>query len=184
MVDKGFSAGERDGEPMVSYGVVVENTSAWVAYIAAVSVRMVGADGETVEDTVSGNGGPVVRDVRVIMPGTQAVLGNTTFVDRAGTAELEVGVDGVQWWPPDNGTHEFAALTASDVTTSFEDEHAKATVEYTVNSGYGAELETVWAEAVFKNADGAIVGGTHPSGTSPGAHGPGASPGRIDATGP
>lgn len=182
VVDKGFSAGEQDGEPTVSYGVVVENTSAWVAYVAAVSVRMVDADGGTIEDTVSGSGGALVRDVRAIMPGEQAVLGNGTFVDRAGIADLEVGIEGVQWFPVENGVHEFAELTASDVVVTWED--GKATIDYTVNSGYAGELEKVWAEAVFRDAAGKIVGGTHPSGTVEGAHGPGASPGRIDAVGP
>lgn len=184
VVDKGFSAGERDGKPTVSYGVVVENTSEWVAYLAAVSVRMVDAEGETVDDTVSGTGGPVVRDVRAIMPGTQAVLGNATFVDRAGITDLEVAVEGAQWWPPKNEVREFAELTASNVVFTWEEGREKAVIDYTVHSGYSTELEMVWAEAVFKNAEGKIVGGTHPSGTVAGAHGPGTSPGRIDAVGP
>ncbi|MEV0649725.1 hypothetical protein AB0I28_31160 [Phytomonospora sp. NPDC050363] len=189
VVDKGFSAGEKDGKPVVSYGVVVENTSGWVAYLAAVSVRMVDGGGETIEDTVSGTvgdggaDGAVVRDVRAIMPGTQAVLGNSTFVGAEGIADLEVTVDGVQWFPVENDEHEFAELTASDVRTTWGEGRETATLDYTVNSGYSGELEKVWAEAVFRNGEGVIVGGTHPSGTVAGVHGPGASPGQIDVVG-
>jgi hypothetical protein len=187
VVDQGVSAlTDPSGKPLASYGVVVENTGrGLVAVKVALSVRLTGADGRPVHDTVQGTAGSDAtnRIVIQVFPGQRAGIGATTYVDRPGVAGIHVDAGPATWLPSGNGLVEVAALDASGVAVKVPGGRFPAVVTFTVTSGFHEAVDHPAAQAVFRDAAGRIVGGTGPDRTNPAdRYGPGTSHGEIDVT--
>lgn len=145
------------GRTMVDYAVVLSNSSALVAADVTITVALLDADGEPVVDQVNGTS-VVSHRIPVVMPGDSAGLGHYTYVDED-VAELSVSVDTVHWWPVDNSRRPFAELVVSEVSSRWADDGA-GEVEFTVGSGYADRLDRPDAVALFRDADGTLLGGS------------------------
>ncbi|GIG65854.1 hypothetical protein Pen01_21490 [Phytomonospora endophytica] len=181
VVEKGFSEGDHGGQPTVSYGVVVENTGGGTAYLTGISIRLLDAAGKPIGEV--GGGAERTRDIGVILPGHRAGIGYGAFLERAGVASIEVTVLGTQWTPLGDGTTRPAELTAT-WRSSERDDDDDLTVTFTVDSAYPAPIDGVTAEAVLRDAAGAVVGGTGPASSRLTTVAPGESTGSIKETGP
>jgi hypothetical protein len=178
VADSGLSNTEDSaGEAMVSYAVVVENTSEQVAYLTEISIRLVDDSGEPVKDLVNGEQDDVSRAVYVLLPGATAALGATTYVEHAGVADLEIGVGDSQWWPAD-GPKQFAEITVDEVTAE-PDGSDGATVGYTAESGYEQQPDACAVQAVFRDSAGKVVGGSNAGDVASPQCPPRGSPGEI-----
>ena len=161
------------GKPMVSWGLVFENTSPkMVPRRANVEVTLQDAAGGAIGNLPSYGLGNVP-------PGGRAGIGSDAYVDRAGVAKLAVRVTRVQWVRADSAEL-WAGLTAGGVITR-RDGDRKAEITFIVTSKYPGALDHPGAQAVFRDSAGQIVGGTGPLRADPQAkYPPGKSEGRID----
>lgn len=142
VVDAGFLPAERaNGNHVISYGFVVENTSDMVLYDASVSVSFVDGDGknafkvfeEDFPDADEYGWGQLKNiSIPVVMPGEQAGLGDWVTVwtdlfadesgeivhpDRPDYEELSVDVSlrSGKLWPVKNDVHQFVQPEALDI---------------------------------------------------------------------
>lgn len=182
VAEQGFSSLDDrrgDPEPMVSYGVVVENTSDQVAAGVEVTVGLVDPAGQPITDIVEGEATRTFT-IPVLFPHQRFGVGTTSYVERPGVAGLEVGFEsGTEWWPADHELIEFPEVTTSDVTTAHEADDTY-TVSFTIDSPYPfAWMRTTnQVYAVLRNGAGEIVGGAHDF-LSGGVVAAGTSAGRI-----
>ncbi|HIV59310.1 MAG TPA: hypothetical protein H9902_15295 [Candidatus Stackebrandtia faecavium] len=163
VVDSGVSdvAGEA-----VSYGALVENTSDTVAFMSVASVSVLDSDGEIIE---SGEENELYQQgLTAIFPGKPVGFGATVPSKRAAEADsitVEIGVD--EWWSLEDAQAEFPEVTTSHVSVAEDD--GETLVSYAVSVTEG--LPVSYASAVFRDSDGAIVGGeaaTQPQALAPG----------------
>jgi hypothetical protein len=179
VVEQGFTARTSPtGRPLVSYGFVLENTSkTQAARDTVVVVSLADAQGRSITDYIIS---PKRAIGAILGPGQRTGAGWNSRVDNPGTTKISLRVTRTTWTPAGarqrvNG-HDLApaALTADAVRAS------TGLVSFTVHSAYPTTLSTVWADVVYRNATGRIVGGTntrlnghwltssYPPGTSPG----------------
>lgn len=183
VVEYGFSQSveEATGKPVISYGIVFENTSRHhAAQATQVTIRFTDSAGNPTAASLDDR-----RDVFVTLPGQRMGIGETTTVDDAGAARMSVEV-GPSFWYDEPGEFwlgsrvvPLAKVTASDVKTERKDT-GKVILDFTVHSQYEFTLEHPSAHAIFRNSAGVILGGTSPGRTvEPEDYLPGDSPGRI-----
>jgi hypothetical protein len=171
VVEHGFTAaaGTDSGDEIhvVSYGIVVENTSDHVATGTSVRVRMLDEDGRPVGPR-SGIG-DAEHTIPVLLPGQRFGLGEPRWVKRSGTVELVVIVgESAGWWPVDHDLVAFPGITTGDVEV--DPYYGGALyVRFRIDSAYrvrfgGLTSSLLYEPArtpyvLFRNSDGEIVGG-------------------------
>ena len=198
LVDSGFSVYPGPAEPggtaeftseavaagasfdVASWGVVVENTSEWVATDVEVRVELVDADGAAV--ATHRYQWPGAETIVLLRPGQRFAMGHTDTLDwpaertTGPPARLEVEIGPTRWFPPDargvevpvivaNGDStaaELPVVTADEVTTGVEPSEI-AGQDFVVSFRTESDADRTWpmsATAVFRDAGGRIVGGT------------------------
>lgn len=172
VVEKGLSSYvDQRAYERVSYGIVLANTSTThVAYTARVEIHVVGSDGRPAFDEWEREH-YVWRLVGAILPGQTVGIGGVTYASRLDTVQLQVTVHDALWLPPDQGgplwldpvvpAEGIAAskITATGIRTERDPDSADMTLAFTVDSEYRVPVRLA-AEAIFRNSDGVIIGGT------------------------
>jgi hypothetical protein len=168
VAEQGFTAGTTHaGRPIVSYGFVLENTSRkWTARNTVVTVSLTTATGRSVTDYfISPN-----RTVgAIIAPHQRTGAGSNSRVDLTGTARVSIRFRNTVWTPKDlklpvGGELLAPALLTADtvmVTPGPGGPGLPATVAFTAHSGYPIVLRKVWADVIYRDGSGRIVGGTN-----------------------
>jgi hypothetical protein len=147
VVDSGFSTYEGFDGPAGSYGLIVENTSDQP--ITHFTVQVVVYD---TDDTVVGSND---HTVAVVNPGARLGLGAEISDPLPnGIGRLDVRTERAEGDPVPRG-----AFTVADVSTS-SDEFGVYTT-FVVSSSYDVEFELSHAYAVYRDAEGQIVGGAN-----------------------
>lgn len=154
VVDEGFQpfmGGYDQDERTASYGFILENTSDEVATDISISVSAFDASGTALASAS--------HNVYVLRPGETMGLGDEFYGENfaSDVAEVQIqvsepseyGLDDV----PDEGT-----LTAEGVTTT-SDEYGLTTT-FTATSTYGEQIDSPQAYAIYRDAAGAIIGGS------------------------
>jgi hypothetical protein len=155
VVDSGFQnfMGGFDGdERSVTYGFIVENSGEELATDISVSVSAYDAEGNAVA-TAS-------HTIYVLRPGEKMGLGDEFFgdtfaadVDRVDFQVSEPGQGfGAENVPAEGG------LTAEGITTNADD--YSITTTFTAKSTYAEQIDSPSVYAIYRNADGAIIGGS------------------------
>jgi hypothetical protein len=168
VVETGSSIMSDSGEEReVSYGVVLENASStYLAIQTRVMVRLTDADGNQVRDRIEDPPGDPSWEIQTIFPGQRMGFGDDTYIDGNPVEELTVEV-GQSLWMPIDQIRDVAAVTATDITFDRTEPGLGAEITFMVAGGYALENSALssgairWAEshAIFRDADGNIVGG-------------------------
>lgn len=148
VVEYGFTqvpAGEYS-DPQVTYGVVFANSGDAIAVDARVQITFSGADGGVVTTEE--------EYLTAVLPGQQAALGASLY-DTDGVASMSVQVLPGSSEPADDVA---GAFEVSQVATSAE-EYGGLTTTATVASPFTKDLQDLYATAIHRGPDGAIVGG-------------------------
>ncbi len=133
------------GASYVSYGVVVQNPSSDIATRVSLNVAFYNDAGVVVKADNS--------SIDVILPGQTAAYGET--VPAAGATRMEVQALVGSWQTPSGTT---GAFTASGVSTTPRD-YLGLQTNATLSSTFAKDLKEVVAVAIYKDGNGAIVGG-------------------------
>lgn len=147
-VEQGFTVArdELSETEYGTYGVVLENTTDQVATSVEISVGFVDESG-----TVIGTDEQILN---VLGPGQTFGIGNSGIELDGTPVELDVTVGEPMW--ESAGDH--GQVTASGVSTTVDD-YGAPTTNFTAESTYGEQLDSPYAFAIYRNADGEIVGG-------------------------
>jgi hypothetical protein len=168
VAETGFSAtpSEEEAADILSYGVVVENTSdEFVALDSTVSISLLDSDGNPI-DEISGEptDQPARRQsVTRLLPGERIGFGGTVPHHGAEVADLAVDVETATWAPVAADRWWSQSITASDVTT--QDTTGASVLRFAVDAAYTQEMvggELVIGghfTAIFRDSAGAVVGG-------------------------
>lgn len=154
IIEMGFSAGQDvggspEGGSDVSWGAIVENTSDRAAHGVDLRATYHDADGTT-EDRL--------YTVDLLLPGQRLGVGEDLVgpLDLNGpVVDVGVTVDRVESWRPRDAG---AAITADDVWVGYSPD-GELTVAFVARSPNDSAVESISTRAVFRNADGEIVGG-------------------------
>ncbi|MGH3664114.1 MAG: hypothetical protein ACRDTQ_19960 [Micromonosporaceae bacterium] len=176
VVEKGFSTTtDGSGGNMITFGILFENTSKFVAHPAEIRLNMLDASGERIDvekwelDT----------SVPTIMPGQRFGIGGDVYNSgKTKLAKLGVTVEETKWWPLDNYAIEFEDITADNVRVKGSDRDASGAVSFTIHSPYDEPMGGV-AFAIFRDHSGRIVGGTDEGDWVDTKYPPGTSRGKI-----
>jgi len=133
------------GNAYVSYGVIVKNPSDDIATRVSLNVAFYNDAGVVVKAD-----NPTID---VILPGQTAAYGETLEV--AGATRMEVQALVGNW---QTATTTTGAFTASGVSTTTRD-YGGLQTNATLSSTFGKDLKEVVAVAIYRDANGAIVGG-------------------------
>lgn len=154
VVDSGFSnfmGGFDQDERSASYGFIIENTGDTLATDIQVSVSAYDAAGTAVASAS--------HTVYVLRPGEQMGIGDeffgTTLTTDIDSVDVQVGE------PSDFGIDDVpaeGALTAEGITTRADDYNLTTT--FTAKSTYAQQIDSPSAYAIYRDADGNIVGGS------------------------
>ena len=159
-----------DGEA-VAYAIVVENTSDFVVRNLQLSYRFVDASGAAVHEADRHDDEvPEAEDASIpeIRAGESFAVGSTIYLESSiDVAEIEVELNGIDDWLPVDyyeRTGE-ARIYAGDLdVTGIGVGYGllnEPVVTFTVESGRSEPTETsLYAYVVFRDTDGAIIGGT------------------------
>src|SRR5680860_1147541 len=148
VVEYGFtqvSAGEYSS-PQVAYGVVFANSGTAIAVDARVQITSTEAAGAVVSAEEN--------YLTAVLPGQQAALGASVY-DLDGVTSMSVQVLPGGTEPADDVAGNFEV---TQVATSAE-EYGGLTTTATVSSPFSKDLQDLYATAIHRGADGAIVGG-------------------------
>lgn len=146
--------GEFDDGARLSWAAIVENpnpTDSWVATSADVSVSFFDAGGSVVAsatDTIA----LILPGQRAAVVGSDSPFGNP---DLALIASMEVRLGEPRW---EEAREALGAFTVSDVQIRYG-EFGDATVTGQVASTFADEITDAYANAVYRDSAGAIVGG-------------------------
>lgn len=162
VAESGWSHEAKANGRVRSYGVIVENTSDRVAFQTTAKVRFVDAAGK---DAMDPSGSFLEGRVTVVRPGERVGFGATFLADGDAAVKMEVALTTAEWWGEDNTALEFAPITVGDVAT--DRSHPPRHLTFTVTSDYSENLVSTRAAAVFRNAEGEIVGGATAPETTP-----------------
>jgi hypothetical protein len=154
VVESGFSnfmGGFDQDERSVAYGYIVENSGDEVATDITISISAYDATGNAVASDS--------HTIHVLRPGEKMGLGDEFFgdtfaadVDRIDVQVSEPSGLGSEAVPAD-GT-----LTAEGITTTADD--YSVTTKFTAKSTYAEQLDYPSAYAIYRNAEGNIIGGS------------------------
>jgi hypothetical protein len=154
VVESGFSnfmGGFDQDERSVAYGFIVENSGGDIATDITISVSAYDAAGTAV---ASGS-----HTIYVLRPGQKMGVGDEFFGD---TFAADVDRIDVQVSEPSGlGSEDVPAegeLTAEGITTTADD--YSVTTKFTAKSTYAEQLDYPSAYAIYRNAEGAIIGGS------------------------
>lgn len=163
------------GDAMVSWGVIVKNTSSTMAAVSGVYIEPRDTDGESLAADTDWDHWV---DIENLMPGETVGVGSTSYIDDGDLDELEVHIGTTMWFTPEdlgNGT-----LTTTEIETEWvnvgersnywssdgisfpENDRGDLLVTFTVTSTYSTLLENVSACAIYRNDDGEIIGASRP----------------------
>lgn len=169
VAETGFSVSPYENDEsadLLSYGVMVENPGEFVALDVLVQIRLLDADGEPI-DEISGertdNPEPQPRAITRLLPGERIGVGRTVPHYGSDVAELDVRVEVGKWSPVYGDLWWFHPVSATDVATS--DGPHGPTLGFTVDAAYTGDMirGQLWVgghfSAIFRDADGTIVGG-------------------------
>ncbi|MFY1654443.1 hypothetical protein ACN27J_26625 [Solwaraspora sp. WMMB762] len=151
----------RPGSATASIGVIVENTSGYVAYRTRVSFDVRDGAGDTV--VVGDGGGTVLLEVPLLLPGARSGVGTAVYVDEAADAADRVEVDttlGATTWVEHRPDEVAGVTTTHDRTTIVDAESHSGIVYYRMASPYCTGLFTRGVGTIFRDATGQIVGGS------------------------
>lgn len=168
VVDKGFTpVFKRDGDFMTSYGVVLENTSDFVARGIQIKIQLLDSSGKVIRDSSAPKRSVAEnRGIRYIPPGVKDGISSIVYLPKSDVARLKVDVDVDFWWAADDDIpEEFPDVEVSDVKlerTSHDDGLATFTVDVT-----RASSVYFCVEVILRDAKGRIVGGASPTKVTP-----------------
>ena len=146
VVDVGWSSYQTgiDGGTSSSYAIVIENTSDQVARRFGIDARLLNNSGN--EMYVDHNA------IFVLMPGQRFAVGTDGFAGHISDIAIEISEPALWENPAD-----WAAITVSGLTVTFDD-FGRPVVDFTATSPYAEALESTYGFAVFRDAEGEIVG--------------------------
>jgi hypothetical protein len=168
LVETGMSVWYDDEQSthIVSYGVTVENTSQAVAHATSISIWLVDADGNRMTNPAGAAEPWLTRSISRVMPGQQLALGDMHALrDEHRPAELRVEIEAPEGWERfDNSYWLHRSVTAGSVTT--ERSGHITVLSFLVDAPYTPDMLPRGAAgtrpefvAIFRDRDGAIVGG-------------------------
>jgi hypothetical protein len=144
---QGFRQYETDYDdgPLVSYGVILENTADSVARHLELRISFLDDAGTVV--------GTDDAYVTAIPPGESLGIGGEMVEVTGEAAEMQVTADVTQWAAPDD----YGTITVDNIEVN-ESEYDTSVV-FDAESTYPYDLMSTEVYAIFHDADGAIVGG-------------------------
>jgi hypothetical protein len=159
VVDQGFTQAE---EGSVSLGAVMENASSSVAYRTRITFRLFDATHTPMSEagTVPSR---LVVEIPVILPGQRIGAGNGARPGRSQkVASFEVELGTTTWLPREALGKDFSPVIAAYLRTDRPDPRFPTSVDmhYKETSTNCRSLVDRQAAAVFRDAQGKIVGGT------------------------
>ncbi|MGH3663913.1 MAG: hypothetical protein ACRDTQ_18910 [Micromonosporaceae bacterium] len=176
LVEKGYSPIRDSGDDnLVSYGAVLENTSQKRAAVVTVSLEILDAQGKSLVGKISEYA--LTRESALILPGKRTGISDCVYILSPDVASVEFTVTEVRWLNVDPQHRYSAELSAKLLKTGWQkgrghtlhwDEEGISAVpdsdslilKYEVDSGYTTLLTNPDMSAIFRDAKGAIVGGT------------------------
>ncbi|MDL4772936.1 hypothetical protein [Actinomadura xylanilytica] len=173
-VEHGFTALEDAArEHLVSWGVILENTSHRMTARLMVTVTILDRAGK-----------PVLTEQldADIEPGKRFGLGDTAYVKRPGARTMKIELSRPEWWPTTSAVPPLAPVTASQVKgrlRKYDDDqfylvsgpkgpraevHRERRLDldltFRVDSGHRTTLDNPWAIAILRDRSGRILGAT------------------------
>ena len=164
VVEKGFTQLETP-VGTVSLGAILENRSELVAYHTRIRFRVLDRQHQS---AVPANSGELLdQEIPVILPGQRIGVGAWTYLRETPSAQpvavmgFDIDLSASQWWPQDNDVHTFRSISTRHLGTQRSSvEQVTGTVRYSVDSAFCGALTTRGVATVFRNSDGALVGGS------------------------
>ncbi len=149
VVDNGFSTYRAyDDSTRVSWGVVLHNPNeAWLATSVDATVTFLDSD-----DSVLGSSSDTIA---AILPGQDAALAESTFDDIGEVDDIRVQIRAGSWEEVEESVGTFET---DDVNVRPQD-YGGWTVTGSVASTFVDDFEDVYAVAILRDGEGAIVGG-------------------------
>jgi hypothetical protein len=165
VVEQGFSLDPDPRGNLVSYGLLLENTSRdRIAFASAVTVRMLDAAGAPLKQPF-GEEADVRHTVYAVFPGQRFGIGAQEWLDRRDVASLAATVDPPTWVPVDQPLQRdpvrrnvvrLGTLSATDVLATITDRDL--TLVFTASSGL-QETIRVGITVVLRDGAGRVIGG-------------------------
>lgn len=155
VVEQGFSPlRDRFGEPQLSYGLILENTSReWIVRNTEIEIKWSDASGAVVETYYTG--------LLDLLPGQRIGLGGQTPPDKPGAARMSVTLSPMQWLTLRGSGEPTATVALGDVRVN----GLRATYSVTCAD---TEPETrYFVQVVLRDRAGRIVGGADPGAREP-----------------
>jgi hypothetical protein len=152
VVEKGFNQGERGS---VSLGAMLENTSRVAAYRTRVTFQLFdGARARLPETSL------LAVEIPVILPGQR--VGAGAGITQANVVSFEVDT-GTTTWVPREALGDFAPVTATYLQTIRFNPKTPLNIDirYRETSQNCRSLRDQQTATIFRDANGAIVGGSH-----------------------
>ena len=142
-------ADEFDGTNRASYAYVLTNNGEEPVANMEVTVTLVDTEGTVLSsDTDS---------IYLLQPGQSIGLGDTTYDEIAEVDAVEVQPAIPSYASP---AEQLGEVTVEGINTT-ADSSGYLTTTFTATSSYEVQLDSPWAYVVYRNSDGAIVGGTY-----------------------
>jgi hypothetical protein len=143
---------DRNGQVMVSFGVIVENTSRnYLANNTKLTVRLTKASGVPVVDRVEHG----QYTAFVTFPQHRTGLGAQVYVGAPGTTRIQVRVGPSTWAPRGNAL--FADIAASDVRTQHTP--GSTTFSFALTSAYRRTVTGRYVNVILRDRSGLLIGG-------------------------
>jgi hypothetical protein len=154
LAESGFSnfmGGYDQDEKSVAYGFIVENTGDATATDIQISVSAFDASGTALASDS--------HTIYVLRPGEKMGIGDEFYGDTFTTdvAELDVQVSEASEYGAEDVPEE-GALAAEGITTTADDYSIATT--FTATSTYAQQIDSPYAYAIYRDAGGAIIGGS------------------------
>lgn len=152
--EKGMTATSFDGEPMITFGMVIENKSPDNVANINVATQILDADGEPIKDMVSQR---TTNNFQIhhLAPGEKQVVTDRTYVETKGAEDVSAKISEAVWYDGDDAR--FQQLSISEPETELDD--GRLELEFTVTSPFEDDVDAV-TRAIFRDDSGAIVGGS------------------------
>ncbi|CAM3554832.1 hypothetical protein [Stackebrandtia soli] len=164
------------GDDQISWGVIVENTSADSVAIATVALAVKGEDGSSLTE---GTGWDVDVMTPLLAPGERVGIGSTSYIDDGEVADAKPTISAERWWLAADQPTAADAVDVSELTSDWVG--AGDEVPYWGSDGIGSFVDTDGtlrlrfrvevegeaihsprAVAIFRNEDGDIIGANRP----------------------
>jgi hypothetical protein len=155
VVDKGFSpvmGGIDANERSAAYGFIIENTGDELVTDISINVSAFDAEGTALANAS--------HTVNVLRPGQRMGLGDEFYGENfpADVADLQVQVGEPSNYSVGN-VPESGELTAEGITSNTTEYGVETT--FTANSTYEQQVDSPVVYAIYRNAEGEIIGGSY-----------------------